>query len=255
MNSIESRIYGRKTDLDYAGVKSFFDKRKDKIGKLSPLNLTMYQDKNPELALERDLFEKARFFSLFSIDEHKFKALDIGCGVGRWAFHLSEYVDIYLGFDYSADFINIAKKRALDENLNRLNFQILSATTFEIDDLMVAPPFDLFIVAGVMAYLNDDDCISLLNKIKLLSDTNARFYLREPIALENRLTLSSFYSDDMDAEYSAIYRTVAEYEEIFGQSGIYESFNLLRSESLFPDELNNRKETAQHIFIFGSKDA
>ncbi len=250
MNHKESRIYGNKADLDYAKIKSFFEKRKEKIGYLQPLNLTMYQDKNPELAIQRDIFEKNRFFELINFQNKKLKILDIGCGVGRWGFHLSEFAEIYLGFDYSTTFIDIAKQKAEEENLTNLKFQILSATSFQIDELFEKPPFDLAIIAGVMAYLNDVDCIELLKKVEILLSNNGIFYLREPIGIERRLTLSDFYSDEMETEYSAVYRTIDEYLVLIDESKILQNMKLTKNEALFPSELNNRKETAQHIFVF-----
>ena len=249
MNHKESRIYGNKTDLDYAKIKSFFEKRKEKIGYLQPLNLTMYQDKNPELAFLRDNFEKNRFFELINLP-NKIKILDIGCGVGRWGFHLSEFAEIYLGFDYSEYFIKIAQSQAIERNFANLNFQVLSATDFKIQDLFVQPPFDLTIIAGVMAYLNDKDCVELLKKVDILLSNNGTFYLREPIGIENRLTLTEFYSEEMEMEYSAVYRTIDEYLALFDESKLLQNMKTIKNEALFPSELNNRKETAQHIFVF-----
>ncbi len=250
MNIDKSRIYGKKLNLDYSNIKSFFDSRKSKIGYLQPLNLTMYQDSNPELAIERDNFEKHKFFELVNLTHKELKILDIGCGVGRWGFHLADFADTYLGFDYSDTFINIAKEKAENENLNHLNFQVLSAIDFSINDLVIKPPFDLILIAGVLAYLNDDDCINLLNKVEASISIDSLFYLREPIAIENRLTLNSFYSEEMDHEYSAIYRTIDEYDSIFEKSNFYNSLTLINDVDLFPDNLNNRTETKQHIFIF-----
>ncbi len=250
MNIDKSRIYGDITELDYSKIESFFDSRKSKVGHLKPINLTMYQDKNPQIAVQRDNFEKQRLFELLNIENKKFKILDIGCGIGRWGFHLSDFADLYLGFDYSDTFINLAKEKAEKENLKQLHFQILSAITFNFDDLIIKPPFNLIIIAGVLAYLNDSDCVGLLNKVGNLMSDDSVFYLREPVGIDTRLTLDSFYSEDMNFEYSAIYRTIDEYDAIFQQSNLNNSTKLIENVDLFQDNLNNRKETKQHIFIF-----
>ena len=46
-----------------------------------------------------------------------------------------------------------------------------------------------------------------------------RIYLREPVAVEQRLTLDRFFSKELEHEYSAVYRTVAELKDMLVQAG------------------------------------
>lgn len=41
------------------------------------------------------------------------------------------------------------------------------------------------------------------------------FYLTETVGVEKRLTLKEFYSDTLQCDYDAIYRTPEEYKEYF----------------------------------------
>lgn len=59
---------------------------------------------------------------------------------------------------------------------------------------------------------NLKDCIA---KLTSFLDETCIIYISEPIALEERLTLNKFYLDNLDSEYSAIYRTISEYNKIF----------------------------------------
>ena len=61
-------------------------------------------------------------------------------------------------------------------------------------------------------YINDseiEECIATF--INLIAD-HAILYLTETVAVEKRLTLNEFWSD---AEYSSIYRTPDEYNQLY----------------------------------------
>lgn len=97
-------------------------------------------------------------------------------------------------------------------------------------------------------YINDDVvCECITNLIPLLQDS-CIIYISEPIAIEERLTLKSFYSENMKDYYSAIYRTESDYEKIF-EPLLKEGFKIKVSEPFFKDDIKKQKETKQWIFI------
>ncbi len=244
------RIYETVEDISYASTRAFFEKRgtlRDRVGVLS---VTMYQDRNPQLAADRDAFEKAKVLPWFGLASRP-RVLDIGCGAGRWAMSLHAQVAAYLGVDFSESLLGIAR----DELARRqptipLAFQQLSATELGEARLALAPPFDLFLIAGLLMYLNDNDCLRCLEAIPRLAAPGARLYLREPIGTRTRLTLKEFFSEELNSAYNAIYRTEQEMlalcEATLGQGG----FTLQRAEDLFPQALNNRAETLQRCYLF-----
>lgn len=64
-------------------------------------------------------------------------------------------------------------------------------------------------------YINDseiEECIATF--INLIAD-HAILYLTETVAVEKRLTLNEFWSDAMHTEYSSIYRTPDEYNQLY----------------------------------------
>ena len=201
-----SRLYGEKESIDCEKVKDFFDNRASKEVE-NILSITMYQDS--------DVVEKRHK------DESK----------------------IVLGIDYSKNLIEIANKTYDYDNCY---FQEMSATDLKIDELKLSPPFDIILIIGVLIYLNDEDIKQMMEEINKVSDENTIVYIRETISyMDTRLTLKDFYSEDLDEEYNAIYRT---------ENELLEYFNCLKNKneiisSKIHDETNPHKETGYKYFI------
>jgi hypothetical protein len=52
----------------------------------------------------------------------------------------------------------------------------------------------------------------------------------------------------METFYSARYRTCDQFKKIFNDVLIKKGYNLIVDEALFPEQLNNRIDTRQHLF-------
>lgn len=243
------RIKKEVVNIDYGATSQFFNKRAELVDKIGKLSVTMYQDNNPELTKLRDEREKKIITPLLGLSTFS-KVIDIGCGVGRWGFYLIDKVESYIGTDFSSGLIEIAQRDAevkyKDKNII---FQVISCTELSEDKLILKPPFSIIIVAGVFSYLNDSDCINLLKTISQLASQKATVYIREPIATEDRLTLHDFYSNELNSNYNAIYRTEKEYLSFFSNTLINEGFNIVNREYLYSEDLENRAETRQKYFI------
>ena len=105
------RIKNQKIHIDDRQVKQFFD---DRIKKQLPylLNYTNYQDNHPQLALERDKYEKQKIEPFLNLQSDSM-VLDIGCGVGRWGKHILSKISskgCYTGVDYSGQILNLARE-------------------------------------------------------------------------------------------------------------------------------------------------
>jgi cyclopropane fatty-acyl-phospholipid synthase-like methyltransferase len=175
--------------------------------------------------------------------------LDIGCGVGRWADELAPRVAAYLGTDFCAAYVSAAQQKldaaGLPPSTHRV--QCLAAEDLVAEALAITPPFDLVIIAGLLTFLNDDDVRKVLAQIPFLTHRHGLVYVREPVGLESRLTLQEHFSEELADYYHAVYRSVPEYNALFREA--LGNFEVVRAEPLFPAELCNRKETAQHIFV------
>lgn len=234
--------------IDYEKTKEFFINRAKKRGQVSDLSLTMYQDKNPELAQQRDLDEKIIITPLLEFNKNT-KILDIGCGIGRWASVFKGKINGYLGLDFSEELLQIAKSMYADSP--EIHFQKMSATEINPEKFLIQKPFDLIIISGLLIYLNDSDIKRLIKIVIKLSKEGTIIYLREPISLlTERKILINHFSEDLNSYYNAIYRTQNELEDLIIRPLINNGFFLKNKDFLFhSDLLNTKKDTKQYFFI------
>ena len=78
--------------------------------------------------------------------------------------------------------------------------------------------------------------------------------IREPIGLSERLTLKDFFSDELQDNYNAIYRTREELQFFLDEAFLQKGFTVTEEGFLFDEDLlNNRKETAQYYYVIERK--
>lgn len=232
-----SRLYGEKENINPDDVKDFFNKRanKDSEGLYS---IVLFQDE--ENSKQRHEEEKKIFHE--NIDVAGKKVLEIGCGVGRWVEGLHDKCDSYLGLDFSEELLEIAKKTYVYDNCK---FQLMSATDIKVDELLIQPPFDVIIFSGFLMYINDDDLNIIMDEVNQIGAEDKKIFAMEPTScMETRLTLKDFYSDGLESDYSAIYRTENEYLEFFKKLNCKE----MRTGHLF-DDLSHHSETNYMFYI------
>ncbi len=233
-----SRLYGDKENIDSNWVKDFFNERAKKDVD-SDLSIVLFQDK--ENSEQRHLEEKKIFHKY--IDVSGKKVFEFGCGIGRWAEALHDKCESYLGIDFSENLLDIAKRTYADKE--NCHFQFMSATDIKIDELLVKPPFDVFITSGFLLYLNDDDLKIIVDNMNLLGSEDKKVFIMEPTScMDSRLTLKDFYSEGLEVDYSAIYRTKDEYLEFFEPL----NYNSLIVDTIF-DDLSDHSETDYKFFV------
>ena len=99
-------------------------------------------------------------------------------------------------------------------------------------------------------YINDDDIEKCLINARNFMAPGGIIYIKESVGVGDRLTLNKFYSKEMGSEYSAIYRDIEQYNEIFDR--IFEEksgFEVLNSGHTWDIEHSNRKETSSYFWI------
>jgi SAM-dependent methyltransferase len=244
-----SRIAARVEEIDYGSTLRFFQDRALKATDVGPLSVTMYQDRQPELAAARDRYEKKKVTPLLGLHP-ALRVLDIGSGSGRWGLDLFDKVGAYLGVDFCDRLVALAEAEIRGRGAGAsYRFQTLAAYEIAAEKLAIPPPFDLFIIAGLMTYLNDADCRRMLAHIASLAAETARVYVREPMGVADRLTLKEHYSDELQSEYNAIYRTRAEYGRLLEPTLLDQGFTIRVDEELYQESLSNRTETRQRILL------
>jgi len=249
MKNKNRRVHKKIVNINYISTRKFFSQRAEKFDKVGKLSVTMYQDNNPELTEQRDKYEINKIFPMLELTKDS-RVLDIGCGVGRWGFHIIDQISLYLGTDFCAGLIEIAcieaEKKYQSQNLF---FQEISCTDLTPENLIKKPPFNLIIIAGLFLYLNDIDCMKLLALISKLTSKHSTIYIREPLASENRLTLYDYFSTELNSNYNAIYRTEKEFSSMLNKTLLNSGFKISDFGFLYPEELENRTETKQRYFI------
>lgn len=236
-----SRIYGNIEEVDSEKIKKFFNNRAKKDEE-ALLVKTEFSDKEN---VEKRHKEESELL-LNKIDFENKKILEIGCGIGRWAEVFHDKCDSYLGIDYSEDLIEIAKE---NYNYDNCHFQVLSASQLDTADLLVNAPFDIVIITGVLIYFNDDTIKKMIKDLNSLCASNKTIYIRETLSfLETRLTLKDFFSENLEADYNAIYRTDDEFLDFI--NGINGNITI-ETDEIF-DELKNFTETGYKYFLIKS---
>ncbi|SHM79867.1 Methyltransferase domain-containing protein [Anaerosporobacter mobilis DSM 15930] len=245
---MENRVSGNKIDISYENTLEFFEHRGNGKELKHKYNYVLFQDENPELAILRDSQEKQKISNLLTWNKEEM-LLDIGCGIGRWGEFILERGVRYIGIDYSKNLLNIAKKNLESYNNKKLihgSFQeILSCLSKEEENTK----FDKIFINGVMMYLNDSDLKKGLVDVAALCKESCEIYIKESMALDERLTLNQIYSESLTQNYTAIYRSISEYrrliETIFGEDG----FEIVNEGALFEETLKNRRETLDYYFV------
>lgn len=236
------RLYGKIEDIDSYKIKEFFNTRAKKdVEKL--MEITSYHDKN-------NLEKRQEEINVISnkIDFKDKKILEIGCGLGRWSEFFQDKCEKYVGIDFSKELIEIAKEHF---NYPNCYFQILSVNDLSENNLPISGPFDIIFITALLLYLNDDDIIEMFEKINHLIHENSIIYIRDTISiLDNRLTLKDFYSNELEVNYNAIYRTEEELLELFKTIN---NFKIIDKNIIFND-LNDYDETSYEYFILKNGD-
>lgn len=242
------RLKGGHEDINYEATKAFFNNRAGKYNEDNPYAVTMYQDNNPELVKQRNAKEIEKLLPLLKLDE-KSKVLDIACGIGRWSDAITTDIDKYCGIDFCEEFI--LKARELNkEKSNRFFF---AGKSNEITNCLLNNKwggiFNRVLLVGALVYLNDNDLNDTFKQIGEIVEEKAIVIIREPIGLEERLTLKEHFSEELADTYNAIYRTRDEIMASLDKSLLKQGFRTTKEDYLFDGSLNNRKETAQYYFV------
>ena len=234
-------------NIDYGDTKDFFKNRASKYNENNPYSVTMYQDSNPELVIKRNESEVEKLKPFLGLNE-KSSVLDIACGIGRWSDAIDEKIYEYCGIDFSQELIDIAKKR--NHHLNR---EFYVGTANDVKRVLIENnkgKYNTILLIGILMYLNDRDLIDALEQIESVSEENTVICIREPVGIEDRLTLKNFYSSELNDNYNAIYRTRNELIEFFEKTLFLKKFEIIEEGYVFErNELNNRRETEQYYFI------
>jgi SAM-dependent methyltransferase len=231
--------------INKQNVKIFFQERAKTHNKVYPLKSVIYQDKNPSLAKDRDAFEKKKIISIINFSKNDV-VLDVGCGIGRWAGEICDKVKKYVGIDYIEEFINISN--SIYKNKKNTHFICLDGAKLLNPKVKPHSPFTIIMFVGFFMYIDDHEAYDVLKQVLKVSCQNSQIIIREPIGIEKEVVLNNVWSEEMETYYSAKYRTCDYFKKMFKDILYNENYKLTFDDALFPNNLNNRTNTRQHLF-------
>lgn len=157
------RIKNSIEDISVNDVKNFYEQRAENYHGENVYNVTMLQDKDPSLSLNRHNAEVAKLFPKLKIDSESC-VLDLACGVGRWLDALPE-VKKYRGIDFTEGLIEIARSRNTRQEAKFFVGSILDAEEILGDE---KGSFNRVLLMGILNSMNDSDISSLFSGLPAL---------------------------------------------------------------------------------------
>ncbi len=207
-------------------VKSFFDN--------AAINPKIKKQMNAGMVPPSSFFEDYRekqeinnFNQLIDLNNIK-NVLEVACGSGRWSFYLSNKVNYIKAIDISPQMIEIAKGISKKMNITNIDFEI-----GEFFDLDLSKKYDLIYFSGLFNYLEDYEIISILTRVKEISNSNTIILTRDTISKNERIEYDTKY-------FQSIYRTSHEMVELFNKKEFIHTQTMLAYKMpLYSDYISN----------------
>ena len=227
--------------LNKKEIKIFWDTQAEKSAHLKLEGISNLEEDQDLLEKKLDLENRKVNSWLGCLDN--LSILDLGSGTGQWATLFAKKAKNIAAVEYSESMQSHAKALALREKIENIDFICKPAQEY-VSELKV----DLIWISGLLIYLEDSECDSLIKNCKNNLSEAGKLVLRDGTGNMGRHEINSSYSLTLKAHYSAIYRTREEYAYMFEKHG----FSLVRDENMFVEgsELNKWKETRLRIYEF-----
>ena len=228
--------------MDKEKIKKFWDERAETYNSVSFESIANLEQDPENLQLKIELETAKVFHFLGDIKGYRF--LDLGAGVGQWAFRFIEHgAKSVKAIEYSANLAAIGVAEAANRDVDNLDFVVSPAEEFIADD-----KYDIVFISGLFVYLNDEQSARLMENIKHALRPDTIICLRDGTGLSGRHEINDKPSAHLKSNYSATYRTRSQYIELFKEYG----FSLITDDDMFDDNcpLNKYPETRLRIYLF-----
>ena len=161
--------------------------------------------------------------------------LDIGCGDGSMLLSLREFTDIKLFYGY-----DVAQNLIKNLLIRWGDVYGLKTKIVNLVELEKLPRTDVSLALGLFGYIFDDGSLhNILENIKSnLLIVRTRCTLKKSDEVVNK------FSEDLNAEYASIYRTVSNYLSILSRHFVISEIN-----RAYPDEIESKYGTKQFFFV------
>ena len=227
--------------LNSADIRHFWEERAKRYQQQELINVSNLES-NAELAREKHRQEHKVLMDYMRPKPGQ-QILDLGAGHCAWSSVFARIVAHVDAVEYSAGMIGLARRNIEAEGLKNITLHHGAAQDFNSDRR-----YDIVLLSGLAIYLNNDELATLLRRIQGYLKPGGRVILRDSTGKEAPLTIRNRYSEELDANYSAHYRTSEQYIACFVEHG----FVIQRHQNMFPDgsKLNKRKETILRVYEF-----
>lgn len=227
--------------IDSSKVKKFWESRIARIGKV-PLESLANLEERPDLTqikMEKERSRVLDFIQPSSTDQ----LLDLGAGIGTWSRFFAKKVSKVTAVEYTKSLIDVATTENSNSGITNIDFVHSPAQDFTSSE-----KFDIIFISGLFVYLNDNEVDLLMQKIPQYSKESTQIILRDGTGLLNRYEINDKFSENLSANYSAIYRTADTYKKLFKDIG----FTCVRDEDMFEEGflLNKFSETRLRLYLF-----
>ncbi len=226
--------------IDPADVKRFWDERAARHA--DDPGLTNLEE-NPELRDLKISLEEARVADYLGTLREESIVLDLGGGYGVWAFKIAPAVAHVDVVDFCAPLVERGTAKAAELAVNNITFTHAAA-----QDFTSTRSYDLVFISGLLLYLNDDELDQLLDRIAGYSQAGSVVLLRDGTGVPDHYEITKRWSEALQANYAAIYRTRDEYLAAFARIG----YTCVRDDDMFEPGcvLNKFPETRLRIYRF-----
>ncbi len=228
--------------LDPVKIKKFWENRAQALESVTFEGVANLEE-DPENVKLKIKDETKKVFDWLPEIKGK-RIVDLGAGVGQWTFRFSDRdAELVTAVEFTESLSNIGIKEAERRNCKNVEFVVSPAEKYSAEE-----KYDIIFISGLFVYLNDDQADILINNIPSLCHQNTIILLRDGTGLDGRHEINDQFSDHLQSNYSATYRTREQYKLLFEKAG----FSLIRDENMFPEghPLNKYKETRLCLYLF-----
>lgn len=188
--------------------------------------------------VEEESETEAGLVLIGTTDSERKSLLDLGCGDGRLLMHLAPHFATARGVDYSSELIELAKQKTSE--YSNVSFEASDATTYQDEK-----NYDVLLLSGLIPCLDDLQMETMTATLENLAHPATQLFVRASIAVKERLDVVNQYATELNAIYTAYYRTPEEIIEMYSRYG----WELLENQRLY----QHREETAVDWFVFARK--
>ena len=154
------------------------------------------KSKKEILKIENYFNELKKFFN---------SCIEIGAGTCQWTPLLKKFSKSVLATDTSISMLKKGKSY-IESKYNSKDISFFGGDILK-EQFPQKSPYDLFFISGLILYLDEKNFSNLLNFINNFASEDAIILMREPVAVNKKYILDNVFSEELQMNYSAIYRT------------------------------------------------